>query len=44
MIGVLPDVRIVYLRVEDAHVNLLWRLAGIRRRINTTIIIQDSRV
>jgi 2-polyprenyl-3-methyl-5-hydroxy-6-metoxy-1,4-benzoquinol methylase len=42
MIGELPDVRIVDVHVEDAHVNFLWRVAGIRRRINTTIIIQDS--
>ena len=42
MIGELSDARIVDVHVEDAHVNFLWRMAGIRRRINTTIIIQNA--
>jgi hypothetical protein len=40
MAGDLPEGRIVDVHVEDAHVNLLWRMAGIRRRINTTLIIE----
>ena len=44
MIGGMSGARIVDVNVEDAHVNFLWRLAGIRRRINTTIIVQKSSV
>lgn len=32
--------RIVDRHVEDIHVNILWRLGGIRRRINTTLVAQ----
>lgn len=42
MVEAIPGARFVEVNVEDARVNLLWRLAGIRRRINTTIVIQKS--
>lgn len=44
MICEMSQARIVDIHVKDEHVNFLWWLAGIRRRIDTTIVLQRSSV